>query len=279
MAQACFATSHLAQPFEAVADAMALFARNQSTLRISTDLIFADPYQIAARNRWTSPQLDAAAATFRADARVKRAVSELGYRFLTCKQALLHGDLHSGSVMVTAHDTRVIDPEFALYGPIGFDLGAFLANLVLNHHAQFALMPPGDARDAVQGWLVAAMAQFWHRFRARFLELWRGPVTSDAFPGALFADAAGALALDAARERFMAEVLRDAVGYAAVKIIRRILGFAHVLDLEAIADPDRRAACERACLAFARETLLHPGAVTDIEAWAAAVARSGAALA
>ena len=77
----------------------------------------------------------------------------------------------------------------------------------------------------------------------------------------------------------MAEVLRDAVGYAAVKIIRRILGFAHVLDLEAIADPDRRAACERACLAFARETLLHPGAVTDIEAWAAAVARSGAALA
>jgi 5-methylthioribose kinase len=39
-------------------------------------------------------------------------------------EALIHGDLHTGSVMVTREETRVIDPEFAFYGPMDFDVGA-----------------------------------------------------------------------------------------------------------------------------------------------------------
>ena len=35
--------------------------------------------------------------------------------------------------MVTETDTRVIDPDFAFFGPMGFDVGAVLANLVLNY--------------------------------------------------------------------------------------------------------------------------------------------------
>jgi 5-methylthioribose kinase len=46
-------------------------------------------------------------------------VQELKWVFLTRAEALLHGDLHTGSVMVTESDTRVIDPEFAFFGPIG----------------------------------------------------------------------------------------------------------------------------------------------------------------
>ena len=277
VARASFFTSHLALPFEAVADATALFAGNQSTLRITTDLVFADPYRTVARNRWTSPQLDEAAASCRADAALKRAVSELGYRFLTVKQALLHGDLHTGSVMVTQADTRVIDPEFALYGPIGFDLGAFLANLMLSHHAQFGLMPAGAAREAQQEWLVTAMGQFWNAFRAEFLALWRD-AAGDAYPASLFEGVKGEVALAAIREAFLAEIFTDTIGFAAIKIIRRILGFAHVLDLEAIPDPDVRARLERACLAFARTVLLERGAFTRIEQWTDAVVRSGALL-
>ncbi len=47
-------------------------------------------------------------------------------------QALIHGDLHTGSIMVNEQDTKVIDPEFAFYGPMGFDVGTLLANLLLN---------------------------------------------------------------------------------------------------------------------------------------------------
>lgn len=57
-------------------------------------------------------------------------------RFCERAQALIHGDLHTGSVMVTHDSTQVIDPEFAFYGPMGFDIGAFLGNLILAFFAQ-----------------------------------------------------------------------------------------------------------------------------------------------
>lgn len=38
--------------------------------------------------------------------------------------------------MVTSDSTQVIDPEFAFYGPMGFDVGAFIGNLFLAYFAQ-----------------------------------------------------------------------------------------------------------------------------------------------
>ncbi|GAB2215689.1 hypothetical protein Droror1_Dr00020084 [Drosera rotundifolia] len=43
-------------------------------------------------------------------------------------QALIHGDCHTVSVIVTQDSTQVIDPEFAFDRPMGFDIGAFLGN-------------------------------------------------------------------------------------------------------------------------------------------------------
>lgn len=62
------------------------------------------------------------------------AYSEL--RFCERAQALLHGDLHTGSIMVTPDSTQVIDPEFGFYGPMGFDIGAFIGNLILAYFSQ-----------------------------------------------------------------------------------------------------------------------------------------------
>lgn len=46
-------------------------------------------------------------------------------------QALLHGDLHTGSLLVTQQTTHVIDAEFATMGPLAFDVGKFMGNLLL----------------------------------------------------------------------------------------------------------------------------------------------------
>lgn len=47
------------------------------------------------------------------------------------------------------------------------------------------------------------------------------------------------------------------MGFTAAKIIRRILGIAHVEDLESIENPDVRADCEKRALLFAREIMVN----------------------
>ena len=57
-------------------------------------------------------------------------------RFIERAQALTHGDLHTASIMVTTGSTQIIDSEFGFYGPMGYDIGAFLGNLILAYYAQ-----------------------------------------------------------------------------------------------------------------------------------------------
>jgi len=264
MAEMLFRTSDLGMPADAKKAAQALLCQNAALCKISEDLIFTDPYRIAALNRWTSPELDGLAAAFRADAPLKVAVQELKWAFLTRGEALLHGDLHTGSVMVTEADTRVIDPEFAFFGPIGFDVGALLANLMLSYFAQTGHAGEPDAIAAYRRWLLDTIEAVWTGFETKFLALWRKSPTGDAFVAELFADPAGAEALEAYRLTTMARIFTDSVGFAGAKMVRRILGLAHVEDLESIEDPKIRSACEMKALHLARSLMLERAAIGDV---------------
>src|SRR6185312_6983518 len=169
------------------------------------------------------------------------------------------------SVMVTEGDTRVIDPEFAFYGPIGFDLGAFLGNLLLSWYSQPGHVSPPDHRGAYQQWILEAAKTFWESFRHSFLKLWAENAHGDAFPSSMFAHPTDARALEAARAAFMEGLFADMLGFAACKMIRRIVGFAHVIDFERIQDPAVRARCEAGALTMARTLLTHPAQFRSIE--------------
>lgn len=73
---------------------------NPDLCALTEQVIFADPYAQAAINRWTAPQLDEAAAGLRADTEAKAAISVLKRKFCCSADALIHGDLHTGSIMV-----------------------------------------------------------------------------------------------------------------------------------------------------------------------------------
>jgi 5-methylthioribose kinase len=259
-----FFTSDLAVPLEEKMAAQAIFAGNSALCRITSDLVFADPYRIAARNRWTSPQLDDMAAEFRQDGALKVAAARFGHKFLTQAQSLIHGDLHTGSIMVTESDTRIIDAEFAFFGPSAFDLGAFIANLLMSYFSQDGHANAAAPRLEMQAWLLEQIEIFWSHFCDRFAALWRAEAKGDAYPANLFADPAGREALLGEQKRVLDQLFADMVGFTAMKTIRRILGFAHNIDFEWIADPDRRADCEAAALRLARTMLLHPAQFTRI---------------
>ncbi|MGB6309438.1 MAG: S-methyl-5-thioribose kinase [Steroidobacteraceae bacterium] len=273
VARACFFTSDFAWPFERKMQGAALFAGNKALVRITVDLIFQDPYQVSERNRHTSPQLDAVASDLRRDGPLKVAAARFGQKFLDQNQALVHGDLHSGSVMVTESDSRVIDPEFAFYGPIGFDLGAFFGNLLLSWYSQPGHATVEGARADYQEWIFEQAKIFWHTFRNRFLALWAEHAQGDAFPAAMFSAPEQAASLLAARNAFLDSLFADMLGFGACKMIRRILGFAHVIDFESIQDPALRARCEAGALAMARVLLTHPEQFPSIDAVIDAVPR------
>lgn len=265
-----FHTSDLALPLEEKMAALKVFAGNSALCRITADLVFADPYRMAARNRWTTPQLDGIAAEFRRDGALKTAASRFGHKFLSQAQSLIHGDLHTGSIMVTESDTRIIDAEFAFFGPSGFDLGAFVANLLISYFSQDGHASAASPRAEMQTWLLEQIEIFWLHFRDRFAALWRAGAKGDAYPANLFDDPAGSAALAAEQERVLDALFADMAGFAAIKTIRRILGFAHNIDFEWIADPDRRADCETAALRLARTMLIHPAQFTRVADIAAA---------
>jgi 5-methylthioribose kinase len=258
IARACFFTSDFARPFERKMDGISLFAANKPLVRISVDLIFADPYCVSARNRHTSPQLDEIVSSLRRDGPLKVAAARFGQKFISEAQALIHGDLHSGSVMVTENDSRVIDPEFAFYGPIGFDLGAFFGNLLLSWYSQPGHSTPNDDRVAYQEWILQQAKIFWATFRTSFLALWNENAQGDAFPAAMFSTPEDQAALQSARCAFVDSLFADMLGFGACKMIRRILGFAHVVDFECIQDAALRADCEAGALALAHMLLTRP---------------------
>jgi 5-methylthioribose kinase len=254
-ARTLFGTSDLAVPAGEKRERVSLFSLNTELCRITEDLVFTDPYRIAPLNRWTSPQLDGRAAAIRADAALKVAAQELKWAFLSRSEAMIHGDLHTGSIMVTETDTRVIDPEFAVYGPMGFDTGAFVANLLLAYFAQDG-HDPQERREGYRAWILETLVAFWETFEREFLALWQDATAGDAFPPSLFGDPASAEAMAKARAATMRRLFADTLGFAGAKMIRRILGLAHVEDLESIADPDLRARCEGRALDLARMLML-----------------------
>ena len=264
LARTLFHTSDLYLTAAAKKERVGAFLANSAMCKISEDLIFDEPYFSAPLNRHTRPQLDALAESVRRDTPLKLAVQELKSRFMSDAEALLHGDLHTGSVLVTRGDTRVIDPEFAFYGPMGFDLGAIIGNFLLALASQRGHERTRGKRDDYRMYLLAQLSDLWTTFAQVFADLWRECAQGDLYSRRLLSDA------PELRERAIALRLQSiwdqSVGFAACKMIRRILGLAHVEDFESIADPELRAGCERAAAALARDMLLNRGAYPNVEA-------------
>lgn len=264
MARTLLLTSDLAVPAAGKKEAIAAFAGNHALCKITEDLIFTDPYRIAEQNRWTAPYLDGLAAELRDDLALHIAISRLKLKFMASPEALLHGDLHTGSIMVTEAETRVIDPEFAFYGPMGFDVGAVLANLLMAYFASAGHEREPGERQAFEAWLLETIERVWSGFAGKFVDLWRTEAKGDAYPLALFAGEAGAARLEAERQAYMRRLFADSVGFAAAKIIRRIFGLAHNIDFELIEAPRTRAVCEARAVQLARAMMVETGRFATI---------------
>lgn len=279
MAQTLFRGSDLHMVTRERKADLALFAGNVDLCDITENLVFTDPYFAAALNRHTTPQLDGIVAELRADRDLKVEAQRLKHLFAANAETLLHGDLHSGSIMVTEGETRVIDPEFAFYGPMAFDVGMLLANFWMAFFSQAGHESDGS-RDPMRTYLLNVIVETWAVFRAEFSRLWRTERTGILYHRALYEDQGDALGSEQALDHVLSTMWTDLLGFAGVEIHRRILGLAHNADFETIDDEDLRAACETKALRFGRHIAVnrrHIHSLDEVNALARLIEKGPAA--
>jgi 5-methylthioribose kinase len=253
MAKTLFFTSDLYLSAEQKKLKMKVFCDNTDLCKITEDLIFTDPYRRSEQNRWTTPQLDDVLARFQKDTRLKMAATEMKAKFLTSAEALIHGDLHSGSIMANETSTKVIDPEFAFYGPMGFDVGLLLGNLMMSYFSQ----PGWGERGTYESWVLSQIEEIWTLFSEKFSKLWDEQLKGDYLSPKLVAEDKSGTLLHDVRTKYIEHLFTDSLRFGACEMIRRIFGLAHVADLDTIPNLDQRATCEFHSLTAAYELLVN----------------------
>lgn len=218
MARTLGMTSDLVLDYRAKKLEVARFI-NPELCKITEDLIFTEPYRKTERNRFHA-ELEAQVVALQADTGLHLEVAQLKEKFMTHAQALVHGDLHTGSIMVNQTDTYVIDPEFAYYGPMGFDVGAVIGNLLLNYASHEVRTPDPEKRADFRAYLTDTIIQVWQVFVREFQPIW---------------DRADVIDMPRLYQQdYMRRVLQDSVGFGACKMMRRVIGLAGVEDIRGI---------------------------------------------
>ncbi|WP_299967559.1 S-methyl-5-thioribose kinase [uncultured Roseobacter sp.] len=247
---------------------VALFAGNIEIPAITEALVFTDPYFDAEMNNQTEG-LEPVVARLRADVGLKVRAQKALQRFVSNTETMVHGDLHSGSIMSTDSDSKVIDPEFVQYGPMGFDIGMLCANFLMAYFSQPAHRASG--LDDYQAWILAVIADTCSTFETEFRHLWKTERTGILYPASLFEDQGhdSTPACDAV----LAGIWRDAWAVCGIEMHRRCLSLAHNADFEEIADVSLRARLEARNLMMGAELIHTAEEISGVEA-VCALARS-----
>ena len=184
---------------------------------ITADYVFTLPYTEHETNFYTEG-LEPHVKRLKTDEVFLQQTRHLKAIFVSAQQGITHGDLHTGSVMVQGNSAKVIDSEFAFYGPVGFDVGLFWANHLLAYFSH-------AGNCIVQSELKTAIYRTWDGYAAEFKMV------------------------DASQEAVtLQHIFHEAVGFAGMEMLRRLIGAAHVKDIEGIVDVQRKLSVETSAL-------------------------------
>ncbi|MHB9153655.1 MAG: S-methyl-5-thioribose kinase [Spirochaetales bacterium] len=218
---------------------------NPPLCAITEQLVYTEPYTNApGRTKVFPPNASFAEAELFSDQKLHLEVAKLKYAFMNDAQALIHGDLHSGSLFVKENSTKVIDPEFAYFGPIGYDLGNVVGNFCFAWANASVTMKEEAEKARYLAWLEETIAATVDRFAAKFLTGFKASVTDPMGRCPGYA------------EWFLSTIMADTAGVAGLEMIRRTVGVAQVKDLTSIEDAESRAKAERMVVLAAKAYIM-----------------------
>lgn len=216
---------------------------NKDLCKISEDLVFTEPYiDYKGRNIILDENLKFVEEILYNDEDLILEVGKLKNNFMNNAQALVHGDLHSGSIFANETGIKVLDPEFAFYGPIGYDVGNVIGNLFFAW--AHAYVDDTDDNDFLD-WLSDTIEEIVDKFIVKFNKLYREIVTDEMAKK------------DYYKKWYLESVLADSAGSAGLEIIRRVVGDSKVADVTTIEDTDKRIKAERLLINIGKEMIMN----------------------
>ncbi|MBX8938377.1 S-methyl-5-thioribose kinase [Enterococcus gilvus] len=202
---------------------------------ISEDLVLTEPYDDYKKQNIITPGNEGfVEAHLYADEELHAEVAWLRNNFMNNTQALVHGDLHTGSIFINQAGLKVIDPEFAFYGPMGYDIGNVLAHLL------FPLVldqTRNDSNEEFQAWLLTSIEEIFDKICAKFNIFYEENVDFKLYRNEQF------------KQHYLKSMMADTLGYTGTEIIRRVVGDSKVKELSLIAE-DKKLDAERVLVKY-----------------------------
>ena len=257
LANTLFYTSSLSLQSTDKRELIDQFNGNTELCKLTEDFVFTFPYMENETNDNENVKDNPLAQKLFEDMKFKEKVLDLKYKFMTQTDALIHGDLHTGSIMTNEKETFVIDPEFAFVGPFGFDIGALLANLTSSyvHHCIIT------KDEEYKSWLLDTIKDSLEIFDEKFFDLWDANADSALIKDGFIDD----YSLEIYKSKFSKSILKDSVGFAGCKMARRVFGVAGVEEIRGIEDKILRAQAEEMIIAIAKEFVINYENINSVD--------------
>ena len=200
---------------------------------ISEDLVFTEPYNdYKKQNIIIEENMSFVEELIYNNSKLIGEVAKLRNNYMNNAQSLIHGDLHSGSIFVNQDGMKVIDPEFAFYGPMGYDIGNVIGNLFF----PLAKNEYYEQDKLFSQWLNETIVAIYNQVKEKLEQGFKEKVTLDIYQNPLFV------------ENYISEVMADTLGYAGTEIIRRTIGDSKVKEISTAPLGEKRVAMERSLL-------------------------------
>ena len=207
---------------------------NKELCDISECLVFTEPYvNDRDRNIVIPENMEYVKKHLYDDVKLRAEAAKLKNNFMNNAQALIHGDLHSGSIFINEDGMKVIDPEFSFYGPMGYDIGNVIGNLFFSLSNRRHLMEEGEKKEEFIKWLSQTIRDIFDMFVIKFHKKYKEIVKDPMYTNEEF------------ENWYFGQVLADSVGSAGLEIIRRVVGDSKVMEVTSIEDIEKRVAVER----------------------------------
>ncbi len=219
---------------------------NPDLCEISEDLVYSEPFNdYNNRNNVFAPVADFVKKELYEDKALHLEAAKCKFAFMNNAQALIHGDLHTGSIFANQEHIFVFDPEFAFYGPMGYDIGNVIANMFFAWCNGDATIEDEAKRVEFCGWVLNTIVEIVDLFIAKFKVAYKEKVTD------IMAKTEGFM------EWYLGTILADTAAVAGLESIRRTVGMANVKDITTIPDPEKRARAEKIIITLAKNYIMN----------------------